>query len=205
MNISMKKKCIVIVLCSIIFIILIRLLLIFGFFYLFFSDSSIEVNTDINKYNNYIGDTAYKEYFDKWGMNEEIFPSIIKSNMNVLDYKMVYYNPWDAQYLSYLVVEYNEEDYIKEIERLRGYDSTRYLGYYGVDGFDKYALIAMEADSYNGFIYALTDGKSKVIYVELIFCNYQYDFDYSEYIDNDYLPIGLDARENNKYQKENLN
>ena len=201
----MKKKYIVIIICSITFIIILRLLAIFSFFYLIFSNSSIEVNTDINKYNNYIGDTAYKEYFDKWGMNEEIFPSIIKSNMNVLDYKMVYYNPWDAQYLSYLVVEYNEEDYIKKIERLRGYDSTKYLGYYGALGFDKYALIAMEADSYNGFVYALTDGKSRVIYVELIFCNYQYDFDYREYIDSDYLPIGFDAGENNNYQKENLN
>ena len=28
--------------------------------------------------------------------------------MHVTDYKMVYYDPWDAQYLSYLVAEYDE-------------------------------------------------------------------------------------------------
>ena len=195
----MKKKYIVIIICSIIFIIFVRLFFVFGLFYLLFSNSSIKVNTDISKYNDYIGNTAYEEYKDKWGMNEEIFPKRITENLDVLDYKMVYYNPWDAEYLSYLVVDYEEKDYIREIERLRGYESTTYLGYYGARGFDKYALIAMEADSYNGFVYAITDGISKIIYVELIFCNYQYDFDYREYIDKDYLPVGFNAMGNNLY------
>jgi len=88
-----EKKYIIIIICSIIFLIIIRLLAIFGFFYLIFSSSNIEVNTDINKYNVYIGDRAIKEYRNKWGMDEKIFPSTINSNMNVLDYKMVYYNP----------------------------------------------------------------------------------------------------------------
>ncbi len=201
MNIKMKKKYAVIIICSIIFVMLIRLFVVFGLFLLLFSNSDIEVNTDINKYNDYMGNSAYEEYRDKWGMNEEIFPRIIKHNMYILDYKMIYYNPWDAEYLSYLVVDYNKDDYNKEIDRLRNYNSTEYLGYYGAEGFDKYILIAMEADSYNGFVYALTDGKNKIIYVELIFCNYQYDFDYNEYIDSDYLPVGFDASSNNKYQK----
>ena len=47
--------------------------------------------------------------------------------INVLDYKMVYYNPWDAQYLSYLVVDYDDENYhveaaqIKEILIMNGW------------------------------------------------------------------------------------
>lgn len=201
---NMKKKYIIIIICSIIFLILLRLLAIFGFFYLIFSSSNIEVNTDINKYNDYIGDTAYDEYQNKWDMDEEIFPSTINSSMNIIDYKMVYYNPWDSQYLSYLVVDYNREDYIREIERLRNYESTNYLGYYGARGFNKYALVAVYADSYYGFVYALTDGNSRIIYVELIFCNYQYDLDYNKYIDNDYLPVGFDASMDNSYQKRML-
>ena len=31
----------------------------------------------------------------------------ITDDMNVADFKMVYYNPWDAQYLGYLVVDYS--------------------------------------------------------------------------------------------------
>ena len=160
-----------------------------------------EINTDINLYNEYMGENAKEEYRTKWGMNEDIFPKKITENMNVVDYKMVYYNPWDAQFLSYLVVDYNKEDYEKEIQRLKEYKSTNYLGYYNVTGFSKYELLAMEADSYYGFIYAITDGNSKIIYVELIFCNYFYDLDYKKYINTDYLPDGFDATMDNSYGK----
>jgi hypothetical protein len=47
--------------------------------------------------------------------------------MNILDYKMVRYDPRDVQYLGYLVVEYYDEDYEKEVERLKNYNSTEYL------------------------------------------------------------------------------
>jgi len=46
---------------------------------------------------------------------------------SIADYKMVYYNPWDAQYLGYLVVDYSNEDYLKESERLKSYQSTDYI------------------------------------------------------------------------------
>ena len=163
-----------------------------------------EVNTDIKKYNEYIGENAKEEYRTKWGMREDIFPKYITDNMNVLDYKMVYYNPWDAQYLSYMVVDYKKEDYEKEVDRLKEYNSTSYIGYYGVTGFSKYKLLAMEADSYYGFVYAITDGNSKIIYVELIFCNYFYDLEYKKYINEDYLPDGFDATIENSYEKKML-
>ena len=196
----MKKKYIIILISALIFIILARILLISGLLYLAFSSSEIKINNDINKYNNYIGEKAKEEYQNKWGIDESIFPKKINNINEVEDYKMVYYNPWDAQYLSYLVVNYNDYEYQNEIERLQKYESTKYLGYYGVRGFDKYALLAMEADSYNGFVYAITDGNNKIIYVELIFCNYQFDFDYENYINKDYLPVGFNAKENNPYQ-----
>lgn len=160
-----------------------------------------EINTDISKYNEYMGENAKEEYRTKWGMNEEIFPQSITDNMNVSDYKMVYYNPWDAQFLSYLVVDYNKDNYEKEIQRLKEYNSTNYIGYYGVTGFSKYRLLAMEADAYYGFIYALTDGEERIIYVELIFCNYFYDLEYNKYININYLPDGFDATLDNSYER----
>ena len=89
-------------------------ILVLGLMYLISVNADVEINTDINKYNEYIGPNAKDEYRDKWGMDESIFPRIITANMNVIDYKMVYYNPWDAQYLSYLVVQYNKEDFKEE-------------------------------------------------------------------------------------------
>ncbi len=119
--------------------------------------------------------------------------------MTIADYKMVYYNPWDAQYLGYLVVDYSNEDYLKESERLKSYQSTDYIGYYSVEEEKTYALLAINADSYNGFVYALTDGKNRIIYAEQIFCNYYMDLDYDKYIPHEYLLDGFDASSDNPY------
>lgn len=166
----------------------------------------IEVHTDISEYSKYMfGSEAEENYQSKWGMDESIFPAEITPNMNVLDYKMVYYDPWDAQYLGYLVVSYDDADYEKEVERLTQYASTDYLGYYGVTGFsEKYRLLSMFANSYLGFVYALTDDENTIIYVEMIFCNYFMDLDYNKYIPQDYLPLGFDATIDNAYKKEKL-
>lgn len=76
---------------------------------------------------------------------------------------MVTYNPWDAQYLSYLVVKYEEKAYSGEVERLKKYASTEYLGYYGAEGFaEGWKLLAMEADPYYGFVYALGTADSAI-------------------------------------------
>ena len=37
---------------------------------------------------------------------------------------MVYYNPFDAQFLGYLVVDYTPEEYEAEVKRLEEYKST---------------------------------------------------------------------------------
>ena len=76
----------------------------------------------------------------------------------------------------------------------------KYIGYYGVTGFTKYKLLAMEADSYNGFVYAIAKN-NKIVYVEIIFCNYFMDLDYKKYINEDYLPDGFDASIDNKYKQ----
>ena len=167
--------------------------------------AEIEEDTDVSHYSQYMGADAKEEYVNKWGMDESIFPEEITDEMHVADYKMVYYNPWDKQYLSYMVVEYDEEAYNAEIERLREYESTEYLGYYGAAGFaDGYELLAMEADSYQGFVYALGMGERRIVYVELIFCNYFMDLDYQEMIPSEYLPVGFDAALDNSYRERML-
>ena len=167
--------------------------------------SKIKVHDNIGEYQMYrTGEHAKKEYKNKWGMDESIWPKEITADMDVEDYKMVYYNPWDAQFLGYMTVQYDDATYQSERKRLENYDSTEYLGNYGVTGFDDYELIAMYADDYQGFVYALTDGENEIIYVEIIFCNYFMDLDYKEYIPENYLPNGFDATEDNPYRNEYL-
>ena len=169
-------------------------------------ESKVIINTDINQYHNYMGETADKEYRNKFDMDESIFPQAITNAAQVEDYKMIYYNPWDPQYLSYLVIQYEQESYDLEVERLKKLAVNEYEGYYGVKGFDeKYELLAMNADPSYGFIYALSDENGKIIYVEILFCNYYMDLEYEEYIDNEYLPIGFDASADNKYREYMLN
>lgn len=159
--------------------------------------------TNTTKYQEVIGTNAVKDYKDKWGMSEEIFPKSIEC-LNVKDFKMVYLDGWDKQYLSYLVVDYSKDEYEKEVERLNKYGIENYSGYYGVTGFTNYKLLAMESDSYQGFVYAITDGNSRIVYVEMIFCNYFMDIKYDEHIPQEYLPDGFDATENNAYRNKML-
>lgn len=159
-----------------------------------------EIYDDISHYTEYMS-FGPEPRWNKWGMDESIWPREITENMAVSDFKMVCYDPWDAQYLGYLVVDYSEEDRIEETERLRAYESTGYIGYYGAEEEKTYELLAINADPYNGFVYALTDGKGRMIYAEQIFCNYYMDLDYWNYIPEEYLLDGFDARENNPYRK----
>ena len=169
------------------------------------SKAEVCEDTDVSHYLWYMGEDAKEEYTHKWGMDESIFPEEITSEMNVTDYKMVYYDPWDAQYLSYLIVDYDEEHYLSELNRLEDYGSTEYRGYFGAEGFaEGYTLLAMEAHPDFGLIYALSGKNNQIIYVELIFCNYFMDIDYENMICEDYLPIGFDATADNAYRQEKL-
>ncbi len=172
------------------------------------NDAEIEVYEDVSKYNEYMNfsNGAYEPGVDtiwtKCGMDETIWPAEITDSMNVADFKMVYYNPWDEQYLGYLVVDYTSEGYEKEVERLHNYESTEYIGYYDVKEEKTYDLLAVNADSYNGFVYALTDGKGRIIYAEQIFCNNFMDLDYNEYIPQEYLLDGFNATMESGYYKQ---
>ena len=166
-----------------------------------------EVYNDIENYTKYMsfsydgGDTLW----NKWGMDERIWPLTIDDVSDVVDFKMVYYNPWDAQYLGYLIMDYSAEDYAAETARLKEYPSTDYIGYYSVTEETSYELLAVYADAYNGFVYALTDGNNRIIYAEEIFCNYYMDLEYKDYIPEEYLLDGFDASSDNPYRKKMMN
>lgn len=172
-------------------------------YYIAFGSARIKVSDDISRYNDFMFDTTVEDYQHKMVEDESIFPEQITSDMNVTDYKMVYYNPFDPQYLSYLVVTYpNQESYEAEISRIeaKGIDED-YTDYYTVTGFSSYELVAMSAQDY-GFIYALTDGDDTIIYVELEFCDWFYDLEYENYIPIEYLPDGFNAHHENPYMNE---
>lgn len=127
---------------------------------------------------------------------DNIWPEEITENMNVQDYLLIYYNPWDSNYLSYLVVEYTEEAYEAEVAHLLAYPSTDYIGRYGAKDFERYELLAMQASD-SEFIYALTDGENTIIYVAMLFPGYAMDIEYEEYVPEEYLPEGLDISKDN--------
>lgn len=167
----------------------------------------VKVDTDPSHYSMYMGENAEQEYRTKWGMDESIFPDVLTDGMEVLDYKMVYYNPWDAQYLSYITVTYSPSDYADELDRLEDCGIMPYVGYYGVTGFaDSSDPIAMYSDEYNGFVYAIhtPDKENTITYVELIFCNYAFDIDYEPLIPSEYLPLGFDAKPDNPYREQKM-
>ena len=106
-----------------------------GILMLWNADGKLQIHDDVTEYTLYrSGAQADEQFRNKWGMDESIFPETITPEMDVQDYKMVYYNPWDAQYLGYLVVRYDADSYEAECDRLNAYASTDYIGYYGVTG-----------------------------------------------------------------------
>ena len=196
--------CILLVLAGITVWISLLLAAAVGFPILVSTSAQVMTNDDIGLYREYIGSNALKEYRNKRGMDESIFPEQITEGMNVADYKMVYYNPWDPQWLSYLVVDYDDALWETERNRLSSYPSTEYMGYYGITGFSGYDLLAVCADEdYDGLVYALCDRTGqRIIYVEIIFCNYFMDLDYKEYLPDEYLPDGFDAMKGNSIREE---
>ncbi|MCQ2433855.1 MAG: zf-HC2 domain-containing protein [Oscillospiraceae bacterium] len=191
------------VICLIVYVLVNSLLV--SLFFLFMWGSDPKTDTDVRNYTLYMGENAYEEYRAKWGMDETIFPAEITEDMQVPEYKMVYYNPWDAQFLSYLTVTYSEEDYAAECARLDAYESGDYAGVYGVTGFcGGKDPLAVYVDDYHGFVYAIPtpEQENSITYVEIIFCNYFMDLEYEEYIPLSYLPDGFDATSNNPYEKK---
>lgn len=168
----------------------------------------VQVFEDVAKYTTYIGEECHKEYGRKRTGGFEIFPEQITLQMYVREFKYVYYNPWDPQYVAYLTVEYKDnEAYEEELNRLREIGVESYEGIYSVVGEPVgYDLVAMNSDKYYGFVYAMVpeSGETSITYVGIVFCNYFLDLDIHKYMEEEYLLPGFDATSDNPYEKERM-
>lgn len=148
-----------------------------------------DVTTDISDYSKYLGSEGKHR--------NDIFPQSIPNSAEIKDFCFNYYNPWDPNYVVYLVYSCDKEDYIKETERLSDLNSSEDYLIYGATGFN-YPVCAVYAGKYNGYIYALADkNNNKLIYVEITFSNYFSDINYEDIVGKEYLPNNFDAKPGN--------
>ena len=182
--------------------------LIIGLFALIFYTAKIKVYEDAAEYNEYIHNPEPGGIYQTCnGEMFEIFPDEIEDTSKVEEFKFVYYNPFDAQYVTYLTIDYDEDEYNKEIARLENLGIEEYKDIYSVsDEPSGYDLIAMNSDTYHGFVYAMIpeneEESGKITYVGIWFCNYFLDLDIHDYIPNEYLPEGFNAENDNPYRKQ---
>ena len=180
-----------------------------GFFAASFYGAKVDVSTDVNDYNKYIHAGKNNEYafgdMDIFG----VFPEKISANAEVTEYQLTYYNPWDAQYVVYMTLDY-KSGYEEEISRLSAIGIDDYEGIYTVTGEPEgYDLIAIDSDEYYGFTYAMipegAEDNTKITYCGIVFCNYFLDLDVHDYMPDNYLLPGFDATNENPYREEMLN
>ena len=181
--------------------------IVIGLFALLFYSARIKVYDDVADYNKYIHNPEKNEYQYCNGEMFEIFPESIDDTSKVEEFKFVYYNPWDAQYVTYLTVDYDENEYNAEINRLTNLGIEEYKSIYTVtDEPAGYNIVAMNSDTYNGFVYAMIpedeEESGKITYVGIWFCNYFLDLDIHKYLPDEYLLTGFDASEGNAYRAQ---
>lgn len=163
--------------------------------------------------------TTYSEMADRESKSEYALPhsdliDLLPASIDVdevREYQYTYYNPWDAQYVFYMTIDYDEASYEEELARLQDIGiSGDYTDYYSVTGEPEgYDLLAMNCDYYNGFVYAIVpedsqDGDHSITYVTIYFCNYFLDLDIHEYMKDEYLLEGFDATDDNPYSQQAL-
>lgn len=179
-------------------IFIIAAVLAFGF-YLFRDLSPInEEVTDIANYSEFMGSNG--KHSKKYLIYNDIFPDRIPNSAEVEDFYYCYYNPWDPNFVAYLVYTCGQDEYKAEVERLSKLNSTKDYLKYSSKGFN-YPVCAVYANNY-GYIYALADKEnSRLIYVEITFCNLFSDINYEHIIDKQYLPTGFNAKIGNATRK----
>ena len=179
-----------------------------GLFALIFYTAKIKVYDDVADYNKYIHNSkANSEYGACNGEMFDIFPDSIRDPSKVEEFNFVYYNPWDAQYVTYLTIDYDEEEYDAEISRLSGLGMEEYKDIYSVkDEPEGYDLVAMNSDTYYGFVYAMIpeneEENTEITYVGIWFCNYFLDLDIHQYLPDKYLLDGFNAEDGNPYREQ---
>jgi len=161
--------------------------------------------TDTATYNEYRNETK-----KKYKLPDEDMTAVLPEHIDeasVTDYQYTYYNPWDPQYILYMTISYDDASYEAEISRLEEIGVEDYTGIYSVTGEPSgYDLVAMDSDSYNGFVYAMVpEGDKKedhsVTYVMIFFYNYFLDLDINDYMRQEYLLPGFNAESGNPDQE----
>ena len=163
---------------------------------------SVHLYEDVSEYGRFVGPDAEADFqINSLDLNGAIFPRKLPADAEVPEFKMVYYNPWDAQWLCYLTVQYDGEAYAREAERLSAFPKDDYEGVFSVTGFAAEPL-AVTVDRTSGFLYAIpTPGRTDAVtYVRIEFGNLFLDLDWTEYIPAAYLPTGFDASEDNPWR-----
>lgn len=179
----------------VILVCLISLIVIPFLIYSLWMKDSREKVGDISQYEDVLGENG--RYKNNYIGYNDIFPYQIPESAEVEKFYFEYYNPWDPNYLGYLIYTCNDEDFQMEYERLQNIESSADPLIYGATGFP-YELCAVYADEFFGYSYVLADIENKkFIYVDLEFNNFYTDIDYKSIIDSSYLPYGFDAASGN--------
>ena len=166
-----------------------------------------KVIKDPAEYNNYFHNESLKGTEYSYG-NLPIFDVMPEniSGLDVEEFQIFYYNPWDPQYITYMTIDYKDA-YDKEMARLAAIGVEEYAGNYSVTGEPVgYDLLAMDADEHDGFVYAMIpkdrEGNTKITYVGIVFCDYFLDVNVHDYMPDKYLLPGFDASINNPHKKK---
>ncbi|MBO4241881.1 MAG: helix-turn-helix domain-containing protein [Clostridiales bacterium] len=177
-----------------------------GVFALNFGLSRKKVYNDPADYNKFIHSEKINSDNSYCSMDEFIVLPEKIDGLDVKEFQLTYYNPWDPQYVVYMTIDYDEASYDTEISRLEslGIDGE-YTDYYTVTGEPQgYDLVAMAASDYYGFVYAMVpEGKTdntEITYCAIWFCNNMLDLDIHDYMPDEYLLPGFDATMDNPYQ-----
>ena len=128
---------------------------------------------DTDNYSSYLGRNMGDAAWEKIGLTEEIFPDSISADMKVDEFVAAQgTNIWGRRSLMFLKVEYSEEGYQAEKERLQKMNTEKKLEEARKKHYDQFAepyeLCAVESVLESGVVYALADGRQSIIYVEMI-------------------------------------
>lgn len=151
-----------------------------------------------NNKNIYSDSSLYKDTRNELFTDrmKEIWPETISSDSSVDGYKIVTYYDDATAYTGYMSVEYKEEDYIREVNRLKKVESVDSYNIVDNSGISGWEVLAVKSSSpevnyttqLNGLTYALTDGNNQIIFVELEFPRSSPREDYKTIIPSEYLP-----------------
>ena len=105
---------------------------IFALYSLWMKDSR-EVVENLAQYEEILGQNGrYKKNYVEYN---DIFPDQLPESADVETFYYEYYNPWDANYLGYLVYTCDEDDFRTEYDRLHKIKSSALPLIYGATGF----------------------------------------------------------------------